>query len=405
MRISSDAPPGASRRRRWLVWTIIAIASLITFIGSFTVWVRREVLNTDAWVAASSKLLANEDIRNALSISMVDTLFTKGNVQGRLEQRLPPAASSLAAPIAGFLEQQAVPVANELLQAPRTQALWADINRRVHSDLVAILENKPTGRLVTTGENGDVVLDLTPLIQRLAGRLGLSPTLPPGTGNIVILKSDQLDPARTAVRGVKVLSTFIALVVVALYALAVYLARGFRRRALRTIGIELLVIGVLLLVVRRLVGHAIVNELTSDVTDKAGLATWLIATGLLKDVATLLLGYGALAVVGAWLAGPGRAAVAVRRWLAPLFHRHALLVYAGVFLAYLAVLLWGPAQDTRKLVGSLVFGVLVAYGVYLIRRQAMREFPAPEGGSDEERPPPVETPGLPPRHEVRQDPT
>jgi hypothetical protein len=40
------------------------------------------------------------------------------------------------------------------------------------------------------------------------------------------------------------------------------------------------------------------------------------------------------------------------------------------------VILWGPTAASRQLIGILVLGVLIMFGVEMLRRQTLEEFPA-----------------------------
>ena len=72
-------------------------ASLALFTGAFAVSVNRQALNTDNWQTTSSELLADEQLRAALSAYLVDQLFTSVDVTGAIEQRLPSNLQVLAA--------------------------------------------------------------------------------------------------------------------------------------------------------------------------------------------------------------------------------------------------------------------------------------------------------------------
>ena len=124
------------RTRTILVWGLMALGALILLVGSLTVWVKRQALDTDAWVNSSTELLANEDVRNALSIYIVDQLYEYGDVEGRLEERLPPNLAGLAAPIAGSLRTPAEQAVNRILESPRFQSLWENANRIAHQTLL-----------------------------------------------------------------------------------------------------------------------------------------------------------------------------------------------------------------------------------------------------------------------------
>ena len=180
------------------------------------------------------------------------------------------------------------------------------------------------------------MLDLQPLVQQLAARIGLTEEeveerLGPDAGRIVIMESDQLGTVQTAVELVRKLSIWLAIAVLVLFAVAVYLAEGRRRETLRAVGITFVVVGGLLLVIRRLVGDWIVDTLASGETIERPVANaWLIGTDLLAGIAWTAIAYGAIVVLAAVLAGPSRPGVWVRQRLAPSFRDRPGLVYAVV---------------------------------------------------------------------------
>jgi hypothetical protein len=101
---------------------------------------------------------------------------------------------------------------------------------------------------------------------------------------------------------------------------------------------------------------------------------------MLYDIAVAAIAYGIVIVVAAWIAGQTRAAVATRRALAPAMRHEPGAVYGAVGFAYLLVLLWGPTPATRQPWGIITIGVLLMFGVELLRRQTAREFPNAERG-------------------------
>jgi hypothetical protein len=90
-------------------------------------------------------------------------------------------------------------------------------------------------------------------------------------------------------------------------------------------------------------------------------------------------------VTAAWLAGPTRAAVAVRRALAPSLREHPARVYAAVAGVYLLVLLWGPTPALRSPIPILLIAALLVVGIELLRRQADAEFPGAREGDAMQR--------------------
>jgi hypothetical protein len=367
-----ESPP-LTRKRAIAVWTLLVVASILILFSSLTIWVKRQALDTNAWTDASGQMLANDEIRQQLSIYLVDTLFSSADATAKIQQALPPNRQALAPVIAGALQNVAVQAADRILETPQAQALWEEANRRAHQNLIAVLEGKDVRRFQT--ENGEVVLDLSALVQRLSDRFGFQ--APPDAGKITILQSGQLKNAQRALKVIKVLSVFLLVLVLFLYGLAIYLARGHRRRILRATAVSFLLVGVLALVIQRITGGVVIDSLIkTDAIRPAGNAAWGIGTALLRSVAYALILYGVAGLIGAWLAGPTRLAVAARKRLAPVFEDQAWMVYVAVAVLFLLVLAWGPTQATREWWGILLLGGLLFFGVAMLHRQTVREFPA-----------------------------
>lgn len=370
-------PAGAptARWRRWTPWVLVALASVIALVSALNVWVKRQALSTDNWTHASSQFLENSDIRNAVSVYMVNQLYENVDVGQALQQRLPPATKSLGPPLAAALEPALVRTADNLLGRPRVQQLWTNANRRAHQLFMDLLNGKHD-LLQTT--NGNVVLNLRPLIQQLADETGLGQRLdrklPPDAGQIVVMKGSQLDVARKSVKVIRALSYLLSILVIAMFAAAVYLARDRRRTVLLGIGVATLAVGLLVLVVRRLAGNYLVDALTGNPDAKRPVsAAWAIGTELLRNVGINAVIYGVVIIFAAWVAGPSRYAVAVRRFLAPTMREHPVVVYGAVGLVLLVVLLSGPTDGQRVYPLLVLFG-LAFLGTEVLRRQTEREF-------------------------------
>jgi len=377
-----------SRRRSAAVWALLVLATLLLLVASMTVWSKRQLLNSDKFTNSASKVLANDEIRTTLASRLVTVFGQRVDLTSQLEQRF-PRAESVVPVVAAAVRNAVSGVVDDFLASAKAQELWERAVRRAHSAMVNVLEGKDAGAISTS--NGDVVLDLRPFISQIATQLGVEDRLKknasPTSGEIVILKSDQLDAAQKGVRVLKALSILLVILVLALYAVAVYLARGRRRRTLQYVGMGFLVVGVRLILIRRVVGNYIVDSLVNVESSKPAVHNfWLIETDLLRDLAIALLAYGLLFVLAGIVAGPSRAGVGVRRWLAPTFRERPVLVYSIAAFVFLIVIAWAPTGATRRLVGILLLGGLIALGLEVWRRQMLREFPAGGSGPDESPP-------------------
>jgi hypothetical protein len=381
--IARPAPPAAAssfvigRRRRIAIWTLIVGASVIGFVGVLTTWVNRQMLDNHAWTNASTQVIQDKDVRSALSTYLVNQLYGSVDVAGSLEQQLPKNLKPLAEPIASALRQPATATAAAILARPRVQQLWINATSVAHEKLVNVLENK-TGHGIDTG-SGIVTINLHALVTELAAELGLSgkivQKLPEDAGVITVLRSDQLSAAQTGVRAIHILSVWLLVLVFAMFAFAIYLARGERRETLRNVGWALVIVGLLILVVRRWLGNYAINELTSPSYKGSIHDVWLIGTSILGQIAAASILYGLVTAGAAMLAGPTRAAVAIRRLIAPVLNHQPAIAAAVVGTLYLLLVLWGPTHALRKWWGILLFAALLAVGMAILRRQTLAEFP------------------------------
>jgi len=175
---------------------------------------------------------------------------------------------------------------------------------------------------------------------------------------------------------VKVLSTALLVLVLALFALAIYLAGDERRQAIRNIGCAFLIVGLTVLVVRRVAGNYAIDALTAPPGEQAGKRAWLIGSEILAQIGWATILYGLIALAGAVLAGPTSAATAVRRRIAPILNERPGVAWAGLAVAFLLLVAWGPTHALRTGWGIVLLAALIALGVLALRRQTRREFPS-----------------------------
>jgi hypothetical protein len=373
---SAAAEERSATWRRYVPWALVVLAAVIGLVAALNVWVKRQALDTNNWTNSSVQVLENEKVRNAVSIYLVNQLYANTDVSAELQRRLPPQLKALAPPLAAGLQQFLVRAANVFLARPRVQQLWKNANRRAHALFIAVLDGKKN---ILQSTNGNVVLNLQPMIQALVQQGGLvgrlAQRVPPDAGQLVILKGNQLSTARTAVKAIRFFSYFLAFLVLGLYALAVYLARGKRRQLLMGVGVSAFIVGLIVLVVRRFAGNYIVDALTTNPVQKdPARVVWAVETNLLRNVGINLLVYGFVVVLAAWIAGPSRPATWARRASAPTIRSQPWLLFGLVALAMLIILLTGPT-DAQRVYPFLLLSALAFVGAEVLRRQTLREFP------------------------------
>jgi hypothetical protein len=383
--VVSASVQGSPAPRRGIVTTLVVIASVFAFLGIFASWVDQQVFDTDEWTDTSTELLEDEEVRRAVSTYLVDELYKNVDVADELQRVLPPETQALAGPVAGALRELAPRAANRALESPPVQDVWAAANRRAHERFLDVIEDR--GDAVSTA-GGDVTLDLRLLVENLSNRTGfgqkLAAKVPADAGQLEIMKSDELGFAQDVAKVINGFAVVIPFVWLGICGLAIYLSPGRRHETVRAAAWGLVLAGVVVLISRDFSGDAVVGALAETASvEPAVHDVWSISTSLLTEIAQSVITVGVLILIGVWLAGRTRFAVALRRAAAPYIRERPGLAYGLVVAVYLLLVIWAPARAFTRAVPLFIIAALMLIGTEALRRQTRREFPnaaMPEGG-------------------------
>ena len=202
-------------------------------------------------------------------------------------------------------------------------------------------------------------------------------------GQLVVVRSTQLDGLQTLFRVLRNLGFVLPVLVLLLYAGALYLAKGWRPQALRAAGGGILAAALLVLIARRLLGGAVVVSVSgSGGVETAIAAVWDILTEGLRERTLFVLVVGLAFVASGLLGGASRPAVAARRFIAPFLRDRPVAVYFLVVVLFLLWLALMPGSvHLGQVVAIVVLAALAVVGIGALRRQTAQEFPAPERAS------------------------
>ena len=359
------------RGRRIGVVALLIAGTILWTVGGLAVWVKRQAIDTDNWVNTSSELLESEPVRTALSVYIVNQLFASADVQDRLEEVLPPQLQPLAGPASAALKQVALREAPRVLGSAVAVDAWRKANEVAHGELIQIVEGKL--------EDSSLSLNLGQLVDQVAQSAGLpegvADRLPPQVSNLTVAKPDELETIQNVFDLFETLVWVFVLLAVASFAGALALSQD-RRRTTITVGGCLILSAFLIFAIRRLGERWVLDTLAeSPNAEPAASDAWQISTSLLGEVAQGSLLFGLFVVLGAWLAGAGRRATAVRRFSAHALRENPGYVFAGLGVAILLLVTWGPVPWTQRIGTMLIFTALAFGWLEWMRRRVLAEFP------------------------------
>ena len=155
----------STRAPAWVIGGLVVLATVVAVWSALNIWLDGQLLDTDQWTESSVELLENDEVRDALSVFLVNEVYERVDVAGELANRLPEDLEGLAAPLAGVLRGPAVQGVDVILATPATKALWEEANRRAHETLVVTIRD---------GGEDPTVLELGSLVGAAGMQLGLS---------------------------------------------------------------------------------------------------------------------------------------------------------------------------------------------------------------------------------------
>jgi hypothetical protein len=377
----------ASRGRLIGARVLLVLGVLLTVVTILSTYVKREALDEGQFKQTSQELIASPAIQEQVAATLVETLYANVDVSAELTNKLPDNLQGLAAPIAGISRELVDRGAQELLARPRAQQTFVEVASLSQQQLIKVLHGD-TEHLQTS--NGNVVLDLRPLVLKLGDRFGfisnLADKVPQNSAQVTILKSDDLKLAQNVTHWLEQIANFVWILALACWVGAIWLARGRRRQEVRSLGIGLFVVGVLVLLSRWLAGKYVVDNIVqSDSVRPAVNDAWQIITDSLAAAGWVSLSIGILIAAGAWLVGPGEKPTAARTAMAP-FLRRAEIAW-GAWVLGMALIIWIlPIQIFRT---TAILVVLGAIGFEVLRRQVAREVPVVDAVEPPAAPPPT----------------
>jgi hypothetical protein len=373
------------RLRGFLVGLLVVLACLGVVVSGVAGWAHYSLLNTDGYMKIVGPVGKEPKAIRALSDYVATQVVAVTDLQQRTANALPTKGQFLAAPITDAVNSFIGKQTTKVLSSPQAYDIWLGVNRVAHSQIVGLLRGKNT---LTYVQGNDVKLNTLPLISRvlvwidskLPGGLAtkfnpptITPTTPPDQasqqlsqwlgrplpadlGQITLLTSKALGPAKTAVRVFDALVIILPIVTALLVAAGIWFSRH-RRRTLIELGVGVAVALVVTHVITVRLTDALVNQIKSPNTLSVVRDVVNASLRPLTAITVWIVVLGALVAVAAWLVGRRDVTTAVAKgakwaiaaptekiksgavqtgWLAP----HAdLLRVAGLAVGLLLLLL------------------------------------------------------------------
>ncbi|HYJ76411.1 MAG TPA: hypothetical protein VEV65_12470, partial [Kineosporiaceae bacterium] len=331
-----EGPAGPRRSRSARGWgrtiaavLLIGIACALAPLSVVSVWARGEVTDTDRYVETVAPLASDPAVQQAVTNQLTNIVFQYVDVQGitndavgALQGReiLPPAVASqlqaLAVPLANGVRSFAQDRIGQVVRSDQFAQAWQQANRAAHEQLVKALTGQ--GGAVTV-QNDAVRVDLAPFLdvvkQRLvANGFELASRIPEVNATFTVFQSADVGKIQRAFSLLDTLGFWLPFVLTALAAVGIYVARN-RRLAFIGAGIGVAVAMLVGAIALQGARSAYLDGVPATVLPSDAAAVLFDTTvRYLREAVRALALVGVLVALGAFLTGPSRTAVTVRRW-------------------------------------------------------------------------------------------
>jgi|GEM_PF-2960171 len=406
---SPAAPAGDDRHRGRRIGAVVAtvLAVALFLVATTGIWAKRTVLSTDRVVAAVDAAAEDPAVIDALSVRITTEIVELIDIDGIVQSLVPDGLDRLGPVIEAAIANVITDQVAKVVGSEQGRALIEDAVRAAHKKALEILENgglSPDS--VFTMVDGEVVLDVVPLIVRTIGLLqerGVIPdsfditeiagqvssstivqvlsrvfgvSVPENFGQITVLDAQQVEKASaTLATAQQALSIFqkgtfiLAVVALLVVALALYLSLDRRR----TLAQLMLGIGIGALVMRIAIDRVVAA--VDRAIDKAGAkaAAVNITESLTDSLARTLM---VMALVGIVV---GLIAVFLRKDADGNESKLATVIATNADASRVAVV--GMGLAVLFITGLtpwviLIVGALVVAGILYVNRNAVAAEPA-----------------------------
>jgi hypothetical protein len=307
--------------RRISAWVLIVLAAILIPVSVLSVWAINTVTNTDKYVETMAPLARNPVIVDGLATRATDALFSTHVVQNKVTQALPKKAKPLVAPIVTEVHSYVYNLALKVFSSPKFGKLWDTLNRHSHEAVVNVLTGKQTPLQKKLAKGGQIALNLSPALNNLIDEANahgvtlFNPIKAVSTQGIsfTVVSKQQVSKFsglfNLVVRGkwiVPVISLVLAILAVAL---AMERRKTLLRLAVGVALMTLLLLGALSAGRGIFIGQAAGGGFHAQ----SAAAVWDTVLRFLKTDLRWTLLIAVLVAIGAWLAGPARYAVWIRK--------------------------------------------------------------------------------------------
>jgi hypothetical protein len=303
-----------SMLRKTGVVLLVSLAVALLTTGNILFWFGNTVVKQDRFVAATAPIIKDPTVQKTMSLYTTNKIFDNTDVQGTIEQALPPRADFLAPQLAKQLRTGVQTTLDKVLANPKFQEKWNKVQARQHDRLISFASKYQGDADISVNE---VFNQLTASLKNTKLAFLAGKQLPAKVGDVTVVSASWLPAFHNVVVHIDMwrLLTVIALLI-SLIA-AAWLSRN-RRRTIYIFSLASAVLMLATLLAVHVAQGTVANSADPQYVDGVRRIFQIVFHPFIIQTFTILLTALAIWLI-AWISGPSRQAAAVKAQVGLLF--------------------------------------------------------------------------------------
>lgn len=285
--------PGKFRWLKSAVIVLLVIVTALSFIAlNASILINRTITNTDQFVATNQPLISEPAITENISTKLSKELFSKVDVEQKLQESLPENIQFLAGPLSSQIEGFTQSQINKALQSAEAQKIWTEILKNSQSTIIAYLRNDSNTGVITINS---LYSYANQNLENSQISFLLNKNIPPKVGNIQIADIKAVPQARTYLNYIERAPQILVLLLIISIALALFLAKNKRKTGI--VIVSVLFVTSLALLASIKIGEDQVGQLAQPENKDAALAIYnTVSKSMISQVQGLVWLLGAILI-------------------------------------------------------------------------------------------------------------
>jgi hypothetical protein len=299
--------------RRIGVILLVCFAVALLTVANLLFWFGNTVVKQDRFVAATQPIIKDPEVQKAMALYTTNSIFNNIDVQQATENVLPPRADFLAPQLTQQLKTFTQATLQKALAKPALQDRWNKTTARQHERLINFARNYQG--------NGDI--SVNDVFNRLTANLSdtklaflADKQLPAKVGDVTVVSAPWLPPFHDLVVNIDTWRVLALILLVVCVAAAVWLSRR-RRRTIYIFSLASAAMTLATLIALHFVRDAVIGKVDPQYAEAVRHIIKIVFHSLVIQTVTILLIALFISLI-AWISGPSRRAMAVKRQTALL---------------------------------------------------------------------------------------